>query len=38
MFIGFRPSLPNLIIYGLLFVLAGIYIAAEDTLEGVSVS
>lgn len=34
MFIGFILSPPNIIIYGLLFALAGIYIAAEDTLEG----
>jgi len=34
MFIGFILSPPNIIIYGLLFALAGVYIAAEDTLEG----
>jgi MFS family permease len=33
-FIGFILAPPNVIIYGLLFALAGIYIAAEDTLEG----
>jgi MFS family permease len=33
-FIGFILSPPNVIIYGLLFALAGAYIAAEDTLEG----
>jgi MFS family permease len=34
MFIGFILSPPNVVIYVLLFALAGIYIAAEDTLEG----
>ena len=34
MFIGFIISSPSVVIYGLLFALAGIYIAAEDTLEG----
>ncbi|MDM7917786.1 MAG: MFS transporter [Methanosarcina sp.] len=34
MFIGFIISPPSVVIYGLLFSLAGIYIAAEDTLEG----
>lgn len=34
MFVGFILSPPNVLIYGLLFALAGVYIAAEDTLEG----
>ncbi|OPY21804.1 MAG: putative 3-hydroxyphenylpropionic transporter MhpT [Methanomethylovorans sp. PtaU1.Bin093] len=34
MFIGFIISPPSIISYGLLFCLAGAYIAAEDTLEG----
>ncbi len=33
MFVGFMLSPPDLLIYGLLFALAGVYIAAEDTLE-----
>lgn len=32
-FVGFILSPPNVLIYGLLFALAGVYIAAEDTLE-----
>jgi MFS family permease len=34
MFIGFIISPPDIISYGFLFGLAGVYIAAEDTLEG----
>jgi MFS family permease len=34
MFIGFMIAPPSIISYGLLFSLAGAYIAAEDTLEG----
>jgi MFS family permease len=33
-FVGFALSPPNLIAYGLLFAMAGAFIAAEDTLEG----
>jgi MFS family permease len=33
-FIGFILAPPNLVIYGILFALAGAFIAAEDTLEG----
>lgn len=33
-FIGFIIAPPNLVIYGVLFALAGAFIAAEDTLEG----
>jgi MFS family permease len=32
-FIGFILAPPGLVLYGLLFGLCGIYIAAEDTLE-----
>lgn len=34
MFIGFILLPPTIVSYGLLFSLAGVYIAAEDTLEG----
>ncbi|BAI62543.1 MFS transporter [Methanocella paludicola SANAE] len=34
MFVGFILAPPNVIVYGLLFAIAGAYIAAEDTLEG----
>jgi MFS family permease len=33
-FIGFVLAPVNLVVYGLLFALCGLYIAAEDTLEG----
>jgi MFS family permease len=33
-FVGFVFAPPDLIIYGILFAMAGVYIAAEDTLEG----
>jgi len=32
-FIGFALSPPDLILYGILFALCGVFIAAEDTLE-----
>lgn len=35
MVIGFIPSPPNTVIYGLLFTVAGTYIAAEVALESV---
>ncbi|MDI6718639.1 MAG: MFS transporter [Methanomicrobiales archaeon] len=34
MYIGFAVVPPGLFIYGVLFALAGLYLAAEDTLEG----
>ncbi len=34
MFIGFILAPPNVFVYGILFAIAGVYIAAEDTLEG----
>ena len=33
-FIGFALAPLNLVVYGVLFALCGLYIAAEDTLEG----
>ncbi len=33
-FIGFAFAPPDLVVYGVLFALCGLYIAAEDTLEG----
>jgi len=33
-FLGFILAPPDLVIYGILFAMAGVFIAAEDTLEG----